>query len=84
MSSNRNRVSTKSQIGASSVSSGRCVKIKMPHFLNKKACFGVRHGLNCQSANNRLLDSRVAQQSGSIVVEAVFSCQLDREVKMDL
>jgi hypothetical protein len=35
-----NRVSTKPQIGASSVGSGRCVKSKMLHFLRKNAWFG--------------------------------------------
>jgi hypothetical protein len=33
----RNRVSTKSQLGADSVSSGRCVKRKTLHFLTKNA-----------------------------------------------
>ncbi len=33
----RNRVSTKSQLGADSVSSGRCVKSKLLHFLKKNA-----------------------------------------------
>jgi hypothetical protein len=35
----KKRVSTKSQIGASSVSSGRCVKIKTPHFVRENAWF---------------------------------------------
>ena len=34
---NKNRVSTKSQLGADSVSSGRCVKSKMLDFLRKTA-----------------------------------------------
>ena len=46
---NGNRVSTKSQIGASSVSSGRCVKSKMLPFSRKNAWFekdGVKPSKN--------------------------------------
>ena len=42
---NGNRVSTKSQIGASSVSSGRCVKSKMLLFLRKNA-YLVKNAVN--------------------------------------
>ena len=46
---NKNRVSTKSQLGADSVSSGRCVKSKMLHFFRKNGWFekdGVKPSKN--------------------------------------
>ncbi len=60
----KKRVSTKSQIGASSVSSGKCVKTKMLDFLRKNAWFektGVKPSKTV--LKNRGLESPLRHQN---------------------
>ena len=64
----KNRVSTKSQIDADSVSSGKCVKSKMLQFLRKNAWFWRKPSKD--RAKNRGFESPLRHQVLSVIRNA--------------